>query len=257
MVSEHLNHLLQRNSTHVPKAVVLESTGGQYCYAFRPEQEPQLKGTAYWNACSSWPTNNCCPQLLTEQYFYEHPEEYPRHPPTLLVGGDSDAVADPKGVRFYHDTMRNYSARSAIASWAGSSHGITPLAFGFAASFVKNALRAELPVNLKNDDLAHAANTRHGAFPSPGTDGTQRKPGRLPERQVLRLPAACSVAAAAVVRCDAGDRRSLCRAGRRDERYDSWEDHADLIEDGLEDMIELYDDTNGLLHNNVVMNMKF
>ena len=36
MASNHLNFLLQRNrSAHLPKAMVMESNGGQYCYAFR------------------------------------------------------------------------------------------------------------------------------------------------------------------------------------------------------------------------------
>lgn len=30
---------------------------------------------------------------------------------------------------------------------------------------------------------------------------------------------------------------------------DSWEDHAELMQDGLEDMIEIYDDKHNLLHN--------
>ena len=40
MVSGHLNFLLQETqkntSSHLPAAMVLESNGGQYCYAFRP-----------------------------------------------------------------------------------------------------------------------------------------------------------------------------------------------------------------------------
>jgi hypothetical protein len=115
MVSAHLNYLLQRNASgsqpqdeeaeeeearllqagkplHAPKAMVLESTGGQYCYAFRPTQEAQLKSTAYWDECESWSNNNCCPKLLTEQFYYEHAEQYPSHPPVLLVGGVETAL---------------------------------------------------------------------------------------------------------------------------------------------------------------------
>lgn len=142
MASAHLNYRLHHNSSQpaLPQAVVLESTGGQYCYAFRPEQEPALKSMPYWNECVEWSTNNCCPKNLTEQYFFEHPDEYHRHPPVLLVGGNSDSIADPNGVRFYHDSMRQHAAPSATATWEGSRHGISPVAFGFAASFVKNAL---------------------------------------------------------------------------------------------------------------------
>lgn len=142
MVSEHLNYLLQYSSStaHIPRAMVLESNGGSYCYAFRPWQEAELKSTAYWSSCTSWSDNNCCPELLTEQYYWQRPGEYLSHPPVLLVGGDSDLSADPNGIRFYHDTMRHYSARSAKATWSGTQHGISPLAFGFAASFIKDAL---------------------------------------------------------------------------------------------------------------------
>ena len=51
MASAHLNYRLHHNSSQpaLPQAVVLESTGGQYCYAFRPEQEPALKSMPYWN----------------------------------------------------------------------------------------------------------------------------------------------------------------------------------------------------------------
>ena len=142
MVSEHLNYFLQYSSStaHIPRAMVLESNGGSYCYAFRPWQEAELKSTAYWSSCTSWSDSNCCPELLTEQYYWQRPGEYLSHPPVLLVGGDSDLSADPNGIRFYHDTMRHYSARSAKATWSGTQHGISPLAFGFAASFIKDAL---------------------------------------------------------------------------------------------------------------------
>ena len=101
----------------------------------------ELKLTPYWSSCNSWPDNNCCPRLLTEQHYWQHPDEYFAHPPVLLVGGDNDLSADPNGIRYYHDTMRNHSARSATATWSGTQHGISPIAFGFAASFIKDALR--------------------------------------------------------------------------------------------------------------------
>ena len=51
------------------------------------------------------------------------------------------------------------SARSASASWSGSQHGISPIAFGFAASYIKNSLlnsshytKPSMSV-LKSDDL--------------------------------------------------------------------------------------------------------
>lgn len=142
MASAHLNYRLHRspNKPELPQAMVLESTGGQYCYAFRPGQEATLKSTPFWNECVEWSTNNCCPKNLTEQYYFEHPDQYHWHPPVLLVGGNSDSIADPNGVQFYHDSMREHAARSARATWEGYHHGISPLAFGFAASYVKNAL---------------------------------------------------------------------------------------------------------------------
>ena len=173
MVSEHLNYLLyhqqQQNSSsaaaaaasdrphHLPKGMVLESNGGSYCYAFRPQQEDQLKATPFWSGCNSWFNNNCCPNGLTEQWYWEHSGDYPSHPPVLLVGGDSDATADPNGLKFYHDTMRGHGGHSATATWSGTQHGITPLAFGFAASFIKDALQlgngtAAAGTRLKTDD---------------------------------------------------------------------------------------------------------
>jgi hypothetical protein len=38
--------------------------------------------------------------------------------------------------------MQVGKARSALATWSGTAHGITPYAWGFAASYVKAALRA-------------------------------------------------------------------------------------------------------------------
>jgi hypothetical protein len=144
MVSQHLSYLLQRNATaHVPKALVLEASGGQYCYAFSPNKLPLLRNTTYWNQCNpdpSWSPNNCCPSGLTEQYYYENQAQYKNHPAVLLIQAKCDLAADPHGLRFYHDTMRKNSARSATATWAGTAHGITPFAFGFAASYIKNAL---------------------------------------------------------------------------------------------------------------------
>ena len=72
----------------------------------------------------------------------------------LLVGASSDYIADPAGPEFYHHTMRNHSARSAMARWQGSAHGISPAAFGFAASYIKSVLNKKVP--LKAEDLAAA-----------------------------------------------------------------------------------------------------
>ena len=99
MVSQHVNYLLRRDKVkqslsrprrtadaHLPRAMVLESNGGQYCYAFRPAQEAVLQSTPFWKDCSSWSNNNCCPKGLTEQYYYEHKDLYSTHPPVLLLG---------------------------------------------------------------------------------------------------------------------------------------------------------------------------
>jgi hypothetical protein len=171
MISQHLNYLLQRNSSdHMPKAMVMEANGGQYCYAFRPEQKPELELSPYWNrSCNNgggwrWGCNDCCPTNLTEQYYYEHPSQYRTHPAVLTIGGDADKNTDPNGPRFYHETLRDHGARSAMASWAGAAHGITPSAFGFAASFVKDALLSNSTSNsastFKSDDTAATQPTK-------------------------------------------------------------------------------------------------
>jgi hypothetical protein len=144
MVSQHLNYLLKRAVAHLPMAMVLEATGGQYCFAFSTLGMPLLHSTQYWRQCSRdmWSSRNCCPSNLTEQFYYENEHEYKKHPPVLLVQSDSDESADPNGAKFYHEAMQVGKARSALATWSGTAHGITPYAWGFAASYVKAALRA-------------------------------------------------------------------------------------------------------------------
>jgi hypothetical protein len=161
MLSAHLNSIYYINTYNrtgagtagararpagSPKAIVLEATGSQYCYAFTPEDmQTQLSNSSYWRGCpaQSWPLRNCCPANLTEQYFFEDPARYEQHPPTLLIQSEGDLSSDPNGSSFYHAAMRQHSARSAIATWPGSAHGITPFAFGFAASYIQSALGLE------------------------------------------------------------------------------------------------------------------
>ena len=141
-VSQHLNYRLQRRMAP-PAALVLEATGGQYCYAFAPDQLKRLQAdTPYWKQCvpgAGLFASNCCPQGLTEQFYFEQPERYPQHPATLLVQADGDLTCDPDGLRFYNETMQRHGARSATATWGGTAHGITPHAFGMAAAFVRAA----------------------------------------------------------------------------------------------------------------------
>ena len=141
-VSQHLNYRLQRRMAP-PAALVLEATGGQYCYAFAPDQLKRLQAdTPYWKQCvpgAGLFASNCCPQGLTEQFYFEQPERYPQHPATLLVQADGDLTCDPNGLRFYNQTMQRHGARSATATWGGTAHGITPHAFGMAAAFVRAA----------------------------------------------------------------------------------------------------------------------
>ena len=112
-------------------------------YGFSPADMRQLQGDKYWSGCpdQQWPRSNCCPLGLTEQYYFENAEEYTNHPAVLLVQSDSDLTSDANGSAFYHQAMRGHGARSLKATWPGSMHGITPFAFGVAASYVTRAVR--------------------------------------------------------------------------------------------------------------------
>ena len=66
-----------------------------------------------------WVCRLCCPTNYTEDYYDEHPEKYPTHPPTFLIQTELDSGADSCAARHYHETM--------IAHGAHSELGIVPL----------------------------------------------------------------------------------------------------------------------------------
>eukprot|EP01047_Picozoa_sp_COSAG01_P032036 COSAG01_NODE_2299_length_7961_cov_97.150979_5_plen_123_part_00 len=105
-------------------------------------------GSEMWTACTAGdrgPTPSCCPQHLTEEYFWRNPDLYSHHPPTLVVQPVTDCNADIDAARFYHETMLRHNASSAFASIGGSVHEVSPAAFGVIASWIFNLL-GERPV---------------------------------------------------------------------------------------------------------------
>lgn len=57
----------------------------------------------------------CCPANATEEYYREHPEAYPSHPPVLLAQLTSyDVNADLCAARKYADAMRAHGARAEL-----------------------------------------------------------------------------------------------------------------------------------------------
>jgi hypothetical protein len=57
----------------------------------------------------------CCPTNVTEDWYADHPEQYPEHPPTFLVQHTTvDMNSDTCAAKNYHDTMISHGARSQI-----------------------------------------------------------------------------------------------------------------------------------------------
>lgn len=64
-------------------------------------------------------------------------QEYPTHPPTLLVQPLSDNNADVDAARFYHQAMvAAHGGTSVHFAAGGSVHTVSPAAFGVVASWV-------------------------------------------------------------------------------------------------------------------------
>jgi PKHD-type hydroxylase len=162
MASAFVDHAHNSNFTTAHKArynvqgLVLLSSGGQYCYAYGTIAD--LAGNAHWSACTSAKIFGCCPSDLTEDFFWYNPQDYPRHPPTLLVQSVGDNDADVDAARFYHQTMLAHGATSTHFAVGGQNHPVNPATFGVVASWVRNAFhRADRArAGLKADDAGAA-----------------------------------------------------------------------------------------------------
>jgi hypothetical protein len=73
---------------------------------------------------------------------WRNPNEYPRHPPTLLVQPVEDNNADVDAARFYHQTMLDNGGTSAYLATSGSTHAVSPASFGVVVSWIENLLGA-------------------------------------------------------------------------------------------------------------------
>ena len=93
-----------------------------------------------WKTCTYAKNFGCCPENLTEDYYWRNPHAYPDHPPTLLVQPVTDCNADRDAARFYHQTMLHHGGSSALFLLGGSTHEVSPAAFGVVASWIYNLL---------------------------------------------------------------------------------------------------------------------
>ena len=136
MASAFLNYahetgfVTANNTSYNIKGLVLLASGGQFCYAYDTVADlANQNASEFWKACTvsgRGPTPSCCPQGLTEDYYWFNPHEYPNHPPTLLVQPVTDCNADITAARFYHQTMLDHGANSAWFAVGGSTHEISP-----------------------------------------------------------------------------------------------------------------------------------
>lgn len=120
MASAFLDHAHRANfitpnkTRYSVKGLVLLSSGGQYCYAY--DTIADLAGSSLWSACNADAKPfGCCPSNLTEDHYWRHPQEYTRHPPTLLVQSIQDSDADWDAARFYHGAMTSHGGTSTYA----------------------------------------------------------------------------------------------------------------------------------------------
>ena len=167
----HKQAFVTRNGTrYTVPGLVLLSSGGQFCYAYK--QLSELRGNSHWTECSSakkpYGTKyGCCPQGLTEDYYWAHPKLYWSHPPTLLVQSQLDRNADTDAAHFYHETMLSYGADSTHFILSGAQHAVSPPLFGVVASWLKAlALGNGTAEALKTDDeLGRSPCTEWSASP--------------------------------------------------------------------------------------------
>jgi hypothetical protein len=142
---------------------VLLSAGSQFCYAYDsycPQTvcSAELENNSHWKACTPakqpyGTTYGCCPEGLTEDYYWYNPQEYPHHPPTLLVQARKDRNADTEAARYYHETMLAHAAGSTHFVVGGAQHAISPPVFGVVASWVQACVKSgEAAARRKSDD---------------------------------------------------------------------------------------------------------
>lgn len=136
----------ERGTRFTIKGLALLSSGSQYCYAYDHARLPLLVKNDHWSNCTSqkqpYGTRfGCCPSGLTEEFFYRYPEEYSRHPPTLLVQSRADCNSDTDAALYYHQTMTKHAARSSTHFVvAGQCHDVSPPMLGVIVSWLNNLL---------------------------------------------------------------------------------------------------------------------
>lgn len=151
MASAFLDHahgqgfVTPTGTSYTMKGIVLLSSGGQFCYAY--DQVAQLAGNSHWSTCTAAKKPyglrfGCCPEGLTEDYYWRHPQAYPGHPPTLLVQAVKDENADTDAARFYHQAMLAHAGNSTHFVVGGAQHAVSPPVFGVVASWIKALVTA-------------------------------------------------------------------------------------------------------------------
>ena len=77
----------------------------------------------------------CCPDRFTEDWYHEHPEDYPTHPATFLGQTEVDAGADSCASVHYHNEMvaRGAGNRSELHT-VPLDHMYGPFALAFCQS---------------------------------------------------------------------------------------------------------------------------
>lgn len=103
--------------------------GGTYqCYNNPPQAMAQCSNCNASDSCLQIGCSNtlvaanitpccqyCCPEGYTEQYYKEHPEAYPQHPPTALIQHTTvDENADGCAARNYHAEMLKHGGDSTL-----------------------------------------------------------------------------------------------------------------------------------------------
>ena len=91
-------YVTAHNTSYSMDGLVMLSSGGEFCYAY--DKISDLANSSYWRQCAPSKIYGCCPEHLTEDFFWRNPQEYPRHPPTLLVQSEIDYDADWEAARF-------------------------------------------------------------------------------------------------------------------------------------------------------------
>ena len=130
---------------YIMRGLALLSSGGQFCYAYDNVADLKRSPSTIWGKCTAAKPYGCCPEGLTEDFYYRHPTEYPRHPPTLLVQSVIDEDADSDAARFYHAAMVKNKAESTHFRVGGANHNLSPPVFGVVASWIQDVLSPPPP----------------------------------------------------------------------------------------------------------------